>query len=130
MPTATDSKDMDFNPKHESMDVANNLMKIGEIYLEIGGMSTAIEDFFEACNIFASMFGKSATECTETFHSHGKALLAMSRLERRTPYNAVKGVKIKEDLTEGEQLEGTTTKIETGHPQLLEEPEALKLEET
>ena len=47
-PTAAESKETDFEPKQESMDAANELMKINKIYLEIGDISTTIKDFFDA----------------------------------------------------------------------------------
>ena len=53
------------------------------------------------------MFGECAPECAEAFYFYGKALLAMSRIESVVLDNAFEGVEIKEDSTEGEQVEGT-----------------------
>ena len=102
-----ESKDADFCPRQESIEVAHNLLSDGKDSLDAEDMPTAIQELSDACDIFASVFGESAPECAEAYYFYGKALLGMSRIESLVLDNAFEGVYIVEDSTEGDQVEGT-----------------------
>ena len=104
---------MDSNPEQESINAAHKMMRISRIHLDIGNIPAAIEDCSDY-NIFTSAVGKSPLEGDKALRSHGRALLAMSRVEGRAADKTPVGANI--DDPTGGNTATTRNKVEDPKP--------------
>ncbi|XP_041367047.1 protein HGV2-like [Gigantopelta aegis] len=84
---------------------AVGLVAQGRRNIICGEIPAAVNQFQEACKMFASHYGETAKECAEAYFYYGQALLELARMETGVLGNALQGVDVEEEKEEEEKPE-------------------------